>query len=59
MAKIIEFYVPTSFRRKAPKWIPPDQFGKLIPFSGATTRAAGAKGRNVWGISLSRVVSRR
>jgi hypothetical protein len=32
MAKIIAFYVPTSFRQKATKWIPPDQNGKLIPF---------------------------
>ena len=32
MAKIIEFYVPTSFRKKATKWIPPEQYGKVIPF---------------------------
>jgi hypothetical protein len=32
MAKIIEFYVPSSFRKKATKWIPPEQQGKVIPF---------------------------
>jgi len=32
MAKIIEFYVPSSFRKKAKKWIPPEQCGKVIPF---------------------------
>ena len=32
MAKIIEFYIPTSFRKKATKWIPPEQCGKVIPF---------------------------
>jgi len=33
MAKIIEFYVPSSFRKKAEKWVPADQYGKLIPFA--------------------------
>ena len=33
MAKIIEFYVPSSFRKKAEKWVPSDQYGKLIPFA--------------------------
>jgi len=33
MAKIIEFYVPSSFRKKAEKWVPVDQYGKLIPFA--------------------------
>ncbi|MGB9235127.1 MAG: hypothetical protein WCC04_11990 [Terriglobales bacterium] len=32
MAKIIEFYVPTSFRKKATKWVPPEQQGKVIQF---------------------------
>ncbi len=32
MAKIIEFYVPTGFRKKATKWIPPEQYGKVILF---------------------------
>jgi hypothetical protein len=32
MAKIIAFYVPTSHRKKATKWIPSELYGKLIPF---------------------------
>jgi hypothetical protein len=32
MAKIIPFYVPNSFRRKTKKWIPSEQYGRLIPF---------------------------
>jgi hypothetical protein len=32
MAKIIEFYVPASFRKKPAKWIPVEQQGKVIPF---------------------------
>ena len=32
MAKIIEFFVPGSFRKKATKWIPPEECGKVIPF---------------------------
>jgi len=32
MAKIIEFYVPSSFRKKTTKWIAPEQRGKVIPF---------------------------
>jgi hypothetical protein len=32
MAKIIAFYVPSSPRKKATKRIPPEQYGKLIPF---------------------------
>jgi hypothetical protein len=32
MAKIIEFFVPGSFRKKATRWIPPEECGKVIPF---------------------------
>jgi hypothetical protein len=32
MAKIIEFYVPSGFRKKITKWVPPEQQGKVIPF---------------------------
>ena len=32
MAKIIEFFVPINFRKKATKWIPPEEYGKLILF---------------------------
>jgi len=31
MAKIIEFYIPDSFRKKV-AWIPPEQRGKVIEF---------------------------
>jgi hypothetical protein len=33
MAIIIEFHVPTRFIRKAAKWIPIEQTGKVIPFA--------------------------
>jgi hypothetical protein len=32
MALIIEFFVPSSFRKKAMKWIRPEEYGKVIPF---------------------------
>lgn len=32
MAKIIEFYIPSSFRKNAAKWIPSEEYGKVIPF---------------------------
>jgi hypothetical protein len=32
MAKIIEFLVPSSFKKKATK-IPPEEYGRVIPFS--------------------------
>lgn len=32
MAIIIQFYVPSSFRKKATKWVAPEQQGKVIPF---------------------------
>jgi hypothetical protein len=31
MAKIIEFYIPNSFRKKV-AWVPPEQRGKVIEF---------------------------
>jgi hypothetical protein len=33
MAKIIEFFVPSNFRKKATKWTPPEENGKVIPFT--------------------------
>ncbi len=39
VAKIIEFYVPDSFRRKE-KWIPPQDRGKIIEFSRETRKSA-------------------
>jgi hypothetical protein len=32
MGKIIEFYVPASFRKKLTKWVPREGYGKLIEF---------------------------
>jgi hypothetical protein len=33
MATIIEFFVPSSFKKKATKWIRQEEYGKVIPFS--------------------------
>ena len=40
MAKIIEFYIPESYRKKAGKWIPPEQNGKVIPFAVPEKKSA-------------------
>lgn len=40
MAKIIEFFVPDSFRKKTMKWIPPAEHGKVIPFSVRQNKSA-------------------
>jgi len=37
MEKIIEFYIPQSFR-KASKWFPPSQAGKVLAFPPADTK---------------------
>jgi len=39
MAKIIEFYIPNKFRKKA-TWVPPQQRGKLIEFCGRVKKSA-------------------
>jgi hypothetical protein len=39
MAKIIEFYIPSNFRKKAAKWISPEHYGKVIPFVPAAPRS--------------------
>jgi len=39
MAKVIEFYVPTNFRKPL-KWAPQLQFGKVIEFCPQTTKSA-------------------
>lgn len=39
MARIIEYYVPESFRKKA-DWVPPDQRGKVIPFPVSQKKSA-------------------
>ena len=41
MAKIIEFYIPSSFRKKATKWVPPEQQqGKVIEFAAPQKKSA-------------------
>ena len=40
MAKIIEFYVPRSFRKKATKWIAPQRRAKVIPFDSPKRKSA-------------------
>jgi hypothetical protein len=37
MAKIIEFYIPQSFR-KVSKWFPPSQAGRVLAFSLVDTK---------------------
>ena len=39
VAKIIEYYIPESFRKKA-GWIPPDQRGKVIQFPAPQKKSA-------------------
>lgn len=39
MAKIIEFYIPQSFR-KASKWLPPIKGGRLLEFPVAVRKSA-------------------
>jgi len=39
MAKIIEFYIPQSFR-KASKWLPPNERGKVLEFPMAVRQSA-------------------
>jgi hypothetical protein len=44
MAKIIEFFVPSSFAKKATKWIPPEEYGKVIPFTTKEVRLRHSAG---------------
>jgi hypothetical protein len=39
MAKIIEYYIPQTFRKKA-GWIPPDQRGEIIQFPAPEKKSA-------------------
>jgi len=39
MAKIIEFYIPQSFR-KVSKWLPPNERGKVLEFPMAVRKSA-------------------
>jgi hypothetical protein len=40
MGKIVEFFVPKSFRKKATKWIPAQEYAKVIPFSAPQKKSA-------------------
>jgi len=39
MAKIIEFYIPQSFR-KVSKWVPPNERGKVLEFPMVVRQSA-------------------
>jgi len=39
MAKIIEFYIPQSFRKDS-RWLPPNERGKLLEFPVAVRKSA-------------------
>jgi len=39
VAKVIEFYMPTSFRKRV-RWIPPEQRGRLIEFCPSQKKTA-------------------
>jgi hypothetical protein len=39
MAKIIEFYIPNNFRKRA-KWVSPERRGKVIEFPSQMKKAA-------------------
>jgi hypothetical protein len=39
MAKVIEYYVPETFRKIA-SWVPPEQRGKVIQFPVAKKKSA-------------------
>jgi hypothetical protein len=38
VARVIEFYIPDSFRRTV-KWVSPERRGKIIQFGAANIRA--------------------
>jgi hypothetical protein len=40
MAKIIEFYIPSSFKKQPTKWVPLDEHGKVIPFAVPQKKSA-------------------
>jgi hypothetical protein len=39
MAKVIEFYIPTSFHKPV-KWVPEDERGQIIEFCPETRKSA-------------------
>jgi hypothetical protein len=40
MATIIAFYIPGGFRKRATKWIAPEQRGKVIAFGSLLKKSA-------------------
>jgi len=40
MAKIIEFYIPASFQKKATKWTPAEDRGKVLQFTLTEKKSA-------------------
>ncbi len=40
MAVIIEFHVPKRHVKRAVKWVPPEQQGKVIPFASTQKKSA-------------------
>lgn len=40
MAIIIEFHVPSRYTKKAVKWTPLEQQGKVIPFASPQKKSA-------------------
>src|SRR6267154_2751330 len=47
MAKIIEFYLPQSFR-KVSKWLPPAERGKVLTFPLAVRKSALSLLKRAW-----------
>jgi hypothetical protein len=41
VAKVIEFYVPSNFQRRA-KWVSPERRGKILAFGAANSLAVPA-----------------
>lgn len=53
MAKMIEFYIPQSFRRVS-RWLPENERGKLLEFSAVRKSArhdVDAHGGAPWGMN--------
>ena len=40
MAQVIEFYIPVRFHKRANKWVPQEQRGKVLEFPAAIKKTA-------------------
>ena len=56
MAKIIEFYVPNSFR-KSERWVPPQQRGKVLEFRTTETKIRAKVAERWHGLLVSGGIS--